>query len=72
MQKTTCRVVEIDNGFVVETFPAGNPGPAKNQFCADLNAAATYLLSVFVPGATFTPPPAATTTTTTSTSGTTA
>jgi short-subunit dehydrogenase len=60
MQQTTARIIQIDNGYIVEVFPtaaAGTiPGPAINQYCADKNAVATYLVAVFVPGATYTPP----------------
>lgn len=58
MQTVTCQVRQIDNGYLVETWPKGNPGPVTTQYCADLNAVSTYLVATFVPGATYTPPPA--------------
>jgi hypothetical protein len=63
MMTPTVQIVQIDNGYIVTLFPqpdaTGVPnGTQSQQYCADKNAVATYLVAALVPGGTYTPPPA--------------
>lgn len=63
MMTPTAQIAQIDNGYIVTLFPApdvtGVPsGKQIQQFCADKDAVAVFLVNSLVPGATYTPPPA--------------
>jgi hypothetical protein len=60
MATPTVQVASIANGFVVTLYtnPNGVPGPTVEQYCADKNAVASYLVAQLTPDATFTPGPA--------------
>lgn len=64
MQIPTVSISQIDNGYLVTVHASPDPqtgtpsGVPTNQYCADKNAVAAYLIGALVPGATFTPAPA--------------
>ncbi len=61
MARPTVQIAEIANGYVVTVYPQPNSnglpgGMSVEQFCADKDAVAAFLISQLVPGATYTPP----------------